>query len=468
MKADFCFTMINEKERKKIFSSIPLKFDFWAEFDFKQLTINCRQQDDKPYGEMLNRIRIGMPTVEDIKALEARFIPKEANLDTIANAVTFFIEKQKECPNLLTLFPTTQSVELFNTEMSKRKITNAYNIQAIDDNPYEKPSFKEPRYKNKRAFKAKKRKTADTAGLEQLLAVGIGSRVILKRNTNVNAGLCNGALGTVTGFNIENEETVTGILVKFDNLDHLVTIEKITSDFEFQRNIYIPRTQFPLSLAWALTIHKAQGMSLDAVLLDLGLNIFEGGQAYVALSRARKLNTVFLIDFSPHSLRCRPECIIEYNRLITKYVPGGQIIEQFNILPSVFHNLLSNKPKKLSANLINSFEKELANKYVNIKNKSRKNEVVNSKSLNQKRNNKKPFINETPQKSKKIINQQSNENENIEHPLINPLHNNNDYAMLLSNNNENSCFANSIAQVLIALGNNFANEVIHVKYFLLR
>ena len=215
----------------------------------------------------------------------------------------FFLEKQREFPNLLTLFPTTQAVDEFNHEISKRKIELTHNIPAIDDNPYEKPRYKEPRYKQPRNFKAKKRKTADTAGLETLLSLGEGSRVILKRNTDVNIGLCNGALGTVVGFQRVTNGAIESVLIKFDKLEEPVPIKKITADYEFQKNIYIPRTQFPLSLAWALTIHKSQGLSLDAVLLDLGPSIFEGGQAYVALSRARKLNTVFLIEFCPSSLR---------------------------------------------------------------------------------------------------------------------------------------------------------------------
>jgi len=59
----------------------------------------------------------------------------------------------------------------------------------------------------------------------------------------------------------------------------------------------------PLIYAWAITIHKSQGVSLDMAQIDVGTNIFESGQTYVALSRVKSLNGLYLTDLNPQKIR---------------------------------------------------------------------------------------------------------------------------------------------------------------------
>jgi ATP-dependent DNA helicase PIF1 len=63
------------------------------------------------------------------------------------------------------------------------------------------------------------------------------------------------------------------------------------------------RSQIQLRLAWACTIHKAQGATLDSALIDIGSNTFEYGQAYVALSRVKGLESLYIHDFTPTAFR---------------------------------------------------------------------------------------------------------------------------------------------------------------------
>lgn len=64
--------------------------------------------------------------------------------------------------------------------------------------------------------------------------------------------------------------------------------------------------QIPLILAWSITIHKAQGVTLDEAIIDAGQNNFEYGQVYVALSRVKRLEGLYLKDFSPYSIKTNP------------------------------------------------------------------------------------------------------------------------------------------------------------------
>jgi ATP-dependent DNA helicase PIF1 len=85
-----------------------------------------------------------------------------------------------------------------------------------------------------------------------------------------------------------NGKTITVGQVSWAADDELVTLKRI---------------QIPLRVAYALTIHKAQGASLDSALVDVGPSTFECGQAYVALSRVRNLDSLFVFEISPKAFR---------------------------------------------------------------------------------------------------------------------------------------------------------------------
>lgn len=86
-----------------------------------------------------------------------------------------------------------------------------------------------------------------------------------------------------------------------------------------QSNFYVYRDQFPLILAYAVTIHKCQGLSLDCAIIDLNKHAYTPGIAYVALSRVRSLAGLHLISFDPNSIAVSTECIQEINRLRAAY-----------------------------------------------------------------------------------------------------------------------------------------------------
>ena len=87
------------------------------------------------------------------------------------------------------------------------------------------------------------------------------------------------------------------------------------------KNMYIHRKQYPLILAFVITIHKCQGLSLDTAIIDLSQEVFGDGMAYVALSRVRTLSGLHLITLDPGCIYANNPCIGEINRLRSKYRP---------------------------------------------------------------------------------------------------------------------------------------------------
>ena len=152
-----------------------------------------------------------------------------------------------------------------------------------------------------------------TAGLEAKLTLVIGARVMLRRNIDTKNGLVNGSIGSVTAM------TSNAITVKFDHIAEPYCIERVKSKFMLMKAFYVYRKQFPLILAYAVTIHKCQGLSLDSAIIDLSSKVFSPGMAYVALSRVRTLNGVHLTDFDPASIIVSTNCLEEINRLRTIY-----------------------------------------------------------------------------------------------------------------------------------------------------
>jgi len=132
----------------------------------------------------------------------------------------------------------------------------------------------------------------------ETLELKIGASVMFTRN-NFDAGYVNGTLGTVTDF--------SGLgLPVVQTKNGTMTVEKAMWEVMDGNRILAKITQIPLRLAWAITVHKSQGMSLDAAIIDLS-QAFEFGQGYVAISRVRSLSGLFLEGFNERALELHPK-----------------------------------------------------------------------------------------------------------------------------------------------------------------
>ncbi|XP_056211919.1 ATP-dependent DNA helicase PIF1 [Falco biarmicus] len=138
----------------------------------------------------------------------------------------------------------------------------------------------------------------------------LGAQVMLAKNLDVSQGLVNGARGVVVGF--ESEQKGLPKVRFLCGVTQVIKMEKWV--FKGPSGVHLSRQQLPLKLAWAISIHKSQGMSLDCVEISLS-RVFESGQAYVALSRARSLAGLRVLDFDPKVVRADPSVLQFYRQL---------------------------------------------------------------------------------------------------------------------------------------------------------
>jgi len=139
----------------------------------------------------------------------------------------------------------------------------------------------------------------------ETLSLKKGAFVMCTRNM-LNSKICNGSQGVITDF-VMGKPQVTftnGLIVSIDL-------------HEYQHPDYpsLVVKQYPICLAWAMTIHKIQGSTLDCAAIDIGQTVFEYGQTYVALSRVRSLDGLYLLNFNASKIRANPKVIAFYKSL---------------------------------------------------------------------------------------------------------------------------------------------------------
>ena len=124
---------------------------------------------------------------------------------------------------------------------------------------------------------------------------------------NPKEGFVNGTLGTVESF-----DKYIGMPVIKTNDGRKITVEKMDWSVDENGKSRAKISQLPLRLAWAITVHKSQGMSLDEAVVDLS-EVFEYGQGYVALSRVRRLKGLHLLGWNERAFQVHPDVLKEDN-----------------------------------------------------------------------------------------------------------------------------------------------------------
>jgi ATP-dependent DNA helicase PIF1 len=139
----------------------------------------------------------------------------------------------------------------------------------------------------------------------ETLTLKIGAHVMFTKNDAARRRFVNGTTGTVIGFSDEDGAPIVETKTGSGAVGHTIYVESAEWSIEEGGSVLARITQIPLRLAWAITVHKSQGMSLDAAHMDLS-DAFEHGQGYVAISRVRTLAGLSLAGFNERALEVHP------------------------------------------------------------------------------------------------------------------------------------------------------------------
>lgn len=219
------------------------------------------------YFEFLLRLRKGIVTDQDDEFLKKRVIPIESFKGDILPTI---------------LYCKRAEVDAMNEQRYKKLDGKEYLYKAIDTSPL-------PEHQKLFDEKAPK-----------ILKIKVGTQVMHTVN-NPTLCLVNGSRGVVTACDYGS------ITVKY--IDGR-TIKHVEHSFKFQltKTLTITRNQFPFKYAWCATIHKSQGLTLDYALCDIG-SAFCPGQAYVALSRVKSPEGLFLLSYDREKITASPQSL---------------------------------------------------------------------------------------------------------------------------------------------------------------
>ena len=192
----------------------------------------------------------------------------------------------------LRLFPTVELVSEYNVSKLCANGQPVAVIKAVHSGPG-----------------ASKASFDDAGGLQPVVHIAHGARVMLTFNLWVEVGLVNGAVGTVEAICYGEGESPpslpVAVTVHFDSYtgptlpDGTVPITPQHRTW-LSTNKQCSRLQLPLKLSWAVTIHKSQGMTLDKVVIDVGKKEFSSGLTFVACSRVRRLTDILFPSPFPY------------------------------------------------------------------------------------------------------------------------------------------------------------------------
>jgi len=255
----------------------PLWFKLFPPENHVILTKIFRQRDDV-YAGILNEVRIGKISPEAARVLQ-QCVGRPRPTDRVPTR----------------LFAVRHLADAVNQQELARLDSPVVSYKRKEQTEPARSGFTSSDIQSELHFL----RTATLA--EEVLHLKKGAHVMSIINMELPDGrcLCNGSRGVILGFVGKDNLPV----VRFDN-----GVEKTMEYHRWESDVVpgVRAEQIPLVLAWGLTIHKSQGCSLEEAEMDLGLTVFEYGQTYVALSRVKSLEGLYLTSLHLDNIFVNP------------------------------------------------------------------------------------------------------------------------------------------------------------------
>lgn len=301
-----------------------LATNLWKDFfTLFELTEIMRQKDDRHFAQLLNRLREGKHSEGDIESLKLRLLHIKP-------------EEEDYPMNTTHLFTTNASVDRHNNDLYNLSSSHKAQAKAIDIVVGDISDDLKKQMKGKIPNDPTK-----TMGLYSLASLATDGKYDLTTNVDVTDGLTNGTECVIKSidYRVENSSRPSIIWVSFPDLDigknqcrensNLYTkknihrnwtpILEVTRQFRINKKtqVQILRRQFPLRPATAKTIHRCQGDTLDAAVVDFPSSTREH-MHYVGLSRVRNLSSLHILNLNEHKIKVSEKVANEMNRLRTE------------------------------------------------------------------------------------------------------------------------------------------------------
>ncbi len=271
----------------------PFFFDSMAVKEQQPILIELNKiyrQKEQSFVELLNNVRTNNMAAEDFELLHERFIP---------GFRPGYDEK------FITLTSHNKQAELINNSEIQKLLSPAFTYQAEIENEFPEHIF-----------------PADPS-----LMLKQGAQVMFIKNDVVEKKYFNGKIGVVT--RLDNDKIVVDCAgMEIDVYKETWENSRYTlnrTDSKLQQEVIGTFTQYPLRLAWAITIHKSQGLTFEKVMIDAGA-AFSSGQVYVALSRCTSLGGIVLLSKIPTSAIYSNDHVVKGQSSLTH---KGSLAERF-------------------------------------------------------------------------------------------------------------------------------------------